>query len=86
MNEVEVAERRILEFLKSEIVVDGADAELTVESPLLNGAVDSLGLMQLVSFLEEEFEIEVDDADISQQHFSTVSDISRLVSGKVVQG
>jgi acyl carrier protein len=42
--------------------------------------------MQLVAFLEEEFEIEVDDSDISKDYFSTVGDISRLVKTKLGQG
>jgi acyl carrier protein len=80
------AEQRILEYLKAEVVLDDAASHLTKESQLLNGAVDSLGLTQLVSFLEEEFEIEVDDADIKKEHFSTVEQIGRLVTAKTGQG
>jgi acyl carrier protein len=86
VTQVELAERRILGFIKSEIVLDGGSESLTVDSQLLNGIVDSLGLMQLVAFLEEEFEIEVDDSDISKEYFSTVGDIGRLVGAKIGQG
>jgi acyl carrier protein len=58
---------------------------LSADSQLLNGIVDSLGLMQLVAFLEEEFQIEVDDSDISKECFSTVTDIGRLVGNKIGQ-
>jgi acyl carrier protein len=78
---VELAERRILEFIRSEIAFDSGET-LSVDSQLLNGIVDSLGLMQLVAFLEEEFEIEVDDSDISKKYFSTIGDIGRLVETK----
>jgi acyl carrier protein len=83
MSAVDNTEARIMEYLKAEVVLDDGAASLTPESPLLNGAVDSLGLTQLVAFLEEEFQIEVDDADIKEEHFSTVENISRLVSAKV---
>lgn len=86
MTQVEIAERRILEFIKTELMLDGGAEGLSIESQLLNGVVDSLGLMQLVAFLEEEFEIEVDDSDISKDYFSTVGDISRLVKTKLGQG
>jgi acyl carrier protein len=86
VTQVELAERRILEFIRSEIVLDGGAENLFVDSQLLNGIVDSLGLMQLVAFLEEEFEIEVDDSDISKEYFSTVGDISRLVGTKIGRG
>jgi acyl carrier protein len=82
MSMVNNTEARIIEYLKAEVVLDEGAASLTTESPLLNGAVDSLGLTQLVAFLEEEFEIEVDDSDIKEEHFSTVENISRLVSSK----
>lgn len=86
MTPVQLAEKRILEFIQSEIVLVGGAEALTIDSELLNGIVDSLGLMQLVAFLEEEFEIEVDDSDISKEHFSTVGDIGRLVGTKIGQG
>jgi len=86
VTQVEIAERRILEFIKTELMLDGGAEGLSIESQLLNGVVDSLGLMQLVAFLEEEFEIEVDDSDISKDYFSTVGDISRLVKTKLGQG
>jgi acyl carrier protein len=86
VTQVELAERRILEFIRSELMVDGGADMLSIDSQLLNGVVDSLGLMQLVAFLEEEFEIEVDDSDISKEYFSTVGDIGRLVGTKTGQG
>jgi acyl carrier protein len=86
VTQVQLAERRILEFIRSELMLDGGAENLSVDSQLLNGVVDSLGLMQLVAFLEEEFEIEVDDSDISKEYFSTVGDIGRLVGTKTGQG
>ena len=85
MTQVELAETRILEFIRSELLLDDGAVNLSVDSQLLNGIVDSLGLMQLVAFLEEEFQIEVDDSDINKEYFSTVADIGRLVGNKVGQ-
>lgn len=72
---------RIQEFIRQELRYDEAGEEgLTNESPLLeSGIIDSLGLMELVAFLEEEFGVEIDDADIRVEHFRTVGDIARLV-------
>jgi acyl carrier protein len=82
MNAVEDAQRLILDYLKTEVLVDDGAAALTPESPLLQGRVDSLGLNQLIGFLEDEFEIEVDDDDMREEHFATVSTITRLVTAK----
>jgi acyl carrier protein len=47
--------------------------------------MDSLSLMQLVAFLEDEFDVEIDDSDMTADHFRTVSDIEQLVNQKVGQ-
>ena len=74
---------RIRDFLIEEVVLpDGADA-LTDQTPLLSGVVDSLALLQLVAFLEEEFNVEIDDADMVAGHFRTIADIEELVKSKV---
>jgi acyl carrier protein len=72
---------RIRGFIRQELHFDEATNEgLTNETPLLeSGVVDSLGLMELVAFLEAEFDVEIDDADIRVDHFRTVGDIARLV-------
>jgi acyl carrier protein len=86
MTAVQQAESRILDYLNAEVILDDGAPTLTTESPLLNGAIDSLALTQLVAFLEEEFDIEVDDSDVREEHFATVSNISRLVTTKIGQG
>jgi acyl carrier protein len=45
--------------------------------------IDSVGLMQLITFIEERFEIEVDDEELTSAHFGTVGDIATLVDRKV---
>lgn len=74
---------RVRKFIKQEILRGEDGVVESDDTPLLNGAVDSVGLLQLVAFLEEEFHIEIDDTEIVPEHFSTVSDIERLVAGRV---
>ena len=73
---------RIKSFLKDEILFDNTAVVITDETHLLDGVIDSLALMQLVGFLEEEFEVQIDDGEITATHFRTVADIARLVSAK----
>jgi len=79
------AAERIKDFVKQEILFEDANAALNDDTPLLAGIMDSLGLMQLVAFLEEEFDVEIDDADMTADHFRTITDIVELVNGKVGQ-
>lgn len=74
---------RIRDFITQEILYDDRAGTLTNSTPLLDGIMDSLALMQLVAFLEEEFDVEMDDADITAEHFRTVADIESLIRQKV---
>ncbi|MCI0634005.1 MAG: acyl carrier protein [Actinobacteria bacterium] len=76
---------RIRGFIQTEILFDDVSVALTNETPLLDGVLDSLGLMQLVAFLEEEFDIEVQDEEVTVEHFRTIADIEGLVNSRVAQ-
>lgn len=70
---------RILGFVKKEVLVEDEEIPISDDTPLLRGLVDSVNLFRLVAFLEEEFEIEIDELDITADNFGTIADISRLV-------
>jgi methoxymalonate biosynthesis acyl carrier protein len=46
------------------------------------GFVNSLLAIQLVSFLEKEFEITIEDQDLDFENFRTVSNLAALVERK----
>lgn len=70
---------RIRSFIRDEILFEEEGPGPADDQPLLEGLVDSLGLMQLVAFIEEEFDIEVGDADMTSGNFRTVSSITAFV-------
>jgi acyl carrier protein len=56
---------------------------LTSESSLLeSGIVDSLGVLDLVGFIEEQFGIEVQDDDLVPEHFDSIDALTRFVQGR----
>ena len=63
---------QLLEFITEELVDDqtevGADTEL-----LLSGMVDSLGVLQIVGFLEAELDITIDPGDVLLENFQSVA-------------
>jgi acyl carrier protein len=75
---------RVRGFLRDEVVLD-ANAPLDDDTQLLEGILDSLGLMQLVAFLEEEYETEIDDVDVTSENFRTIADIARLIDGRLAR-
>ncbi len=57
--------------------------DLDQRTSLLEGNdIDSLGLLDLVSYLEETFDIEFEDDELSPENFDSVGKLSELVSAK----
>ena len=72
------------DFITSEMKWDGDASDLTDEYQLLDKeVVDSLGIFKIISFLENEYDIIVEDEDLIPENFNTILSISELVSGKV---
>jgi acyl carrier protein len=68
-------------FIIDELSFSGDPAALDDdEYPLLeNQVIDSLGVFQLVTFIEDEFGIEVDDEELVPENFATIGSIVRLL-------
>jgi len=83
MNDVETA---VKTFILEEVAFDDPGKGLSDDTPLLSGTLDSLGLMQLVAFLEEAYDIQVEDGDMTADHFRDVASIAELVRSKTSSG
>ena len=71
------------DFISSEMKWDGAPGDLTDDYQLLEKeVVDSLGIFKIISFLENEYDIIVEDDDLVPENFNTIGSISELVSAK----
>jgi acyl carrier protein len=76
-------EDRLRQFIIDELNWNGRPDELTDSFPLIeNGAVDSLGIFRIVSFIEDEFDVEILDEELVPQHFGTIGGVAHLVDGK----
>lgn len=78
---MDVAER-LRQYLAAELrVPDSARLELDV--PLVRGGlVDSLGLMQIVEFVETEYGIVVDETELVPRNFRDLGSIADFVERK----
>lgn len=73
----------IREFIVNELHWDEERGKLTAEYPLIeNHVVDSMGLLMLVSFVEEQFGIQLTDEELTPSHFGTIGSIAGLVDRK----
>jgi acyl carrier protein len=80
MNILEQLER----ILVTEIAVNLGKKTLSPDEDLLeNGVIDSLGIMKLVVFMEENIGIKVDDEDIVPENFQTLNNMVKFVEQKI---
>ena len=57
--------------------------ELSDTDPLLeSGIIDSLGVLDVVAFVESEFNLRVDDDDLTPENFQTVDRMTAYVQMK----
>ena len=52
---------------------------------LENGILDSLGVLDLVTYIEEAFNICVDDDDLSPENFKTIGCVAAFVRQKRIE-
>ena len=72
--------QKIKHYIASEIMYADDDEALSEDEPLLgSGIVDSLGIMRLVSYIEEEFGVEVPEEQLVPEHFRTVTAVAQFV-------
>jgi acyl carrier protein len=75
--------QKVKDFIVDELRWDGDREQLASDYPLLdNGVIDSLGLFQIVQFLEVECGIEIADDELTPENFATLDSIEKLVDSK----
>jgi acyl carrier protein len=79
MNEREVA-LQIEEFVRDSFDVSPTDPRFGRELDLFEHAyVDSVGLTELLAFIESEFSVEVPEAELLSDEFVTIDGMARVV-------
>jgi acyl carrier protein len=76
-------DNKIRDFIRQNFLF-GADEQIGESDSLLDrGIIDSTGAMELVSFLETEFSIEVSDRDLVPENLDSVAAITAFVTRKL---
>ncbi len=72
---------KIREFIVEEFMPDMSADELDDDFDLqTGGAVDSLGLLKLVAWLESEYGISVDESELGPDSLRTVNSINEFIN------
>lgn len=73
---------QIREFIINNFLF-GDQGELTNDTSFLDsGIIDSTGILEVITFLEETFEISVNDDELLPENLDTVKNIVRFIEQK----
>jgi acyl carrier protein len=82
LHETQIRER-VRRFLEENFLYMRPNFELGDDDRLLErGVVDSMGVAEMVTFIEDEFGIKTSDEDISEANLGSLRAIGRFVSQK----
>lgn len=71
----------ITAFVVEEFLPGSAPADLPADYDLVaTGVVDSLGLLKVIAWLEDRFELAIDDLELEPDSFRTVAAIDAFVA------
>ncbi len=80
MNEIEA---KVREFIGQNFVL-ATNTELGADDSLMDaGIIDSTGVLELTGFLEEAYEIQVDDSELVPDNLDSIGRIVAFVQGKL---
>lgn len=74
---------QIARFIVTELGYHGQVTDFVGSQPVrLTEAMDSLALLELASFVEDTFSVQIQDEEIARENFSTIADVVRLLRDK----
>ncbi len=81
---VDFIKQQIVEFIGANFLYDGAMLDLGDDDSLVeNGIVDQTGIIELVLFVEDTYNFQVPESDLTPENFDTISAIARYVSQRL---
>jgi acyl carrier protein len=78
-------ENKIRDFIRQNFLFGGDEKIGETDSLLDRGIIDSTGAMELVSFLETEFAVEVSDRDLIPENLDSIAAIASFVTRKLAE-
>ena len=73
---------KIRAYLAENFLLDRSSSLSDSDSLLMNGVLDSTGVMEVILFLETEFRIQIVDEDLVVDNFDTVEKIASFLGRK----
>ena len=75
--------RHIERFIVEELLRDGGRQSISIDEPLIStGLIDSLAMLRLIGFLEEEFSLTIGDGEVTPDNFETMRQLLQFLERK----
>ena len=80
-SEAEISPNTMIELVRETVLPD-LPAGFAAEADFFEAGLDSMGVMQLVMYLEERFGKKVEPTELSRDNFRSGNALAALVNGK----
>jgi acyl carrier protein len=77
-----VIQDKLIKYLESQVLFDRETTTVEAGEPLFDGLLDSLDTLRLVVFIEEQFQVHVEDGEMSPDNFESVRRIAEFIRRK----
>jgi acyl carrier protein len=76
-------EQEVRRFVVENFLFGEDDGSLQLEDSFLDsGVIDSTGVLELVTFLEQQYEIKIDDTELVPDNLDSISRVSSFIRRK----
>ncbi|HWM13131.1 MAG TPA: acyl carrier protein [Gaiellaceae bacterium] len=84
MSNSETIEREIRDFLRENFPLSADGVTLERDDSLIEvGVIDSTGVLELIGFIEERYEVEIRDEEVLPENLDSIGNIIRFVGEKL---
>ena len=76
-------EEKIRHFIEENFFLDGNDNLSSEDSLLEKGIIDSTGVLELVAFIEETYNVKIKDEELIPENLDSIKSISRFIQERL---
>ncbi len=80
-------EQQIRDYILANLFFSGDSAALASDDSFLDkGILDSTGILELIFFLEQQFQIKIQDQELIPENLDSLNKVTRFVQKKKAEG
>jgi acyl carrier protein len=76
-------EKEIRKFIEENFILDENDNLSSEDSLLEKGIIDSTGVLELVAFIEETYNVKIKDEELIPENLDSIKSISRFIQERL---